>query len=168
MRDEEKPPNARVNAASAILDRAFGKPTQTVDATTRRVDPESLSDEQLVAFLLENRGGEPAPGEGQFEGRRFRMFIATSSFKVLRRPLGSAQYVSIKYTERLVQAGVEPSVGSVGDSYDNALAERINGLYKAESSIGAGHGGHRDAGMGGLVQAEERYYAMLEQPAMAA
>jgi len=43
-----------------------------------------------------------------------------------------SQYVSIKYTERLVQAGVEPSVGSVGDSYDNALAETINGLYKAE------------------------------------
>jgi transposase InsO family protein len=60
------------------------------------------------------------------------MFIATSSFKVLRRSLGSGQYVSIKYTERLVQAGVEPSVGSVGDSYDNALAETINGLYKAE------------------------------------
>ena len=43
-----------------------------------------------------------------------------------------AQYVSIKYTERLTEAGVEPSVGSVGDSYDNALAETINGLYKAE------------------------------------
>ena len=43
-----------------------------------------------------------------------------------------SQYVSIKYTERLAQAGVEPSVGSVGDSYDNALAETINGLYKAE------------------------------------
>ena len=42
------------------------------------------------------------------------------------------QYVSIKYTERLVEAGLEPSVGSVGDSYDNALAETINGLYKAE------------------------------------
>jgi transposase InsO family protein len=42
------------------------------------------------------------------------------------------QYVSIKYTERLAEAGVEPSVGSVGDSYDNALAETINGLYKAE------------------------------------
>jgi transposase InsO family protein len=42
------------------------------------------------------------------------------------------QYVSIKYTERLVEAGIEPSVGSVGDSYDNALAETINGLYKAE------------------------------------
>jgi putative transposase len=43
-----------------------------------------------------------------------------------------SQYVSIKYTERLVEAGIEPSVGSVGDSYDNALAETINGLYKAE------------------------------------
>jgi transposase InsO family protein len=42
------------------------------------------------------------------------------------------QYVSIKYTERLAKAGIEPSVGSVGDSYDNALAETINGLYKAE------------------------------------
>ena len=42
------------------------------------------------------------------------------------------QYVSIKYTERLVEAGLVPSVGSVGDSFDNALAETINGLYKAE------------------------------------
>ena len=42
------------------------------------------------------------------------------------------QYLSIKYTERLAAAGVELSVGSVGDSYDNALAETINGLYKAE------------------------------------
>jgi transposase InsO family protein len=42
------------------------------------------------------------------------------------------QYVSIKYTDRLAEAGIEPSVGSVGDSYDNALAETINGLYKAE------------------------------------
>jgi putative transposase len=42
------------------------------------------------------------------------------------------QYVSIVYTERLAAAGLEPSVGSVGDSYDNALAETINGLYKAE------------------------------------
>ena len=59
-----------------------------------------------------------------------------------RRPVGGSglihhsdrgvQYVSIKYTERLADAGIEPSVGSVGDSYDNALAETINGLYKAE------------------------------------
>ena len=39
---------------------------------------------------------------------------------------------SIRYTERLAEAGIEPSVGSKGDSYDNALAETINGLYKAE------------------------------------
>ena len=58
-----------------------------------------------------------------------------------RRPVGSqlvhhsdrgSQYVSIRYSERLAEAGIEPSVGSVGDSYDNALAETINGLYKAE------------------------------------
>lgn len=42
------------------------------------------------------------------------------------------QYVSHRYTQRLAEAGIEPSVGSVGDSYDNALAETINGLYKAE------------------------------------
>ena len=59
-----------------------------------------------------------------------------------RQPLGQnslihhrdrgVQYVSIRSTERLAEAGIEPSVGSVGDSYDNALAETINGLYKAE------------------------------------
>jgi len=43
-----------------------------------------------------------------------------------------SQYVSIRYSERLAEAGVDPSVGSKGDSYDNALAETINGLYKAE------------------------------------
>ena len=42
------------------------------------------------------------------------------------------QYLSIRYTERLVEAGIEPSVGSVGDSYDNALAESVIGLYKTE------------------------------------
>ena len=42
------------------------------------------------------------------------------------------QYLSIRYTERLAEAGIEPSVGSVGDSYDNALAETVIGLYKAE------------------------------------
>ena len=43
-----------------------------------------------------------------------------------------SQYISIRYSERLAEAGIEPSVGSKGDSYDNALAETINGLYKAE------------------------------------
>jgi putative transposase len=42
------------------------------------------------------------------------------------------QYVSIRYTERLAEAGIEPSVGSIGDSYDNALAESVIGLFKTE------------------------------------
>ncbi|MCB2229854.1 IS3 family transposase [bacterium] len=44
------------------------------------------------------------------------------------------QYLSLRYTERLAEAGIEPSVGSVGDSYDNALAESVIGLYKTEVS----------------------------------
>ena len=47
-------------------------------------------------------------------------------------PLNFTQYVSIRYTERLAESGIEPSVGSRGDSYDNALAESIIGLYKTE------------------------------------
>jgi len=43
-----------------------------------------------------------------------------------------SQYVSIRYTERLAEAGIAASVGTIGDSYDNALAETINGLYKTE------------------------------------
>ena len=44
-----------------------------------------------------------------------------------------SQYLSIRYSERLGEAGIEPSVGNTGDSYDNALAETINGLYKRGS-----------------------------------
>jgi len=49
-----------------------------------------------------------------------------------------AQYLSIRYTERLAEAGIEPSVGSRGDSYDNALAETVIGLFKAEVIYRAG------------------------------
>ena len=51
---------------------------------------------------------------------------------MLRQPIESTQYLSIRYTERLSEAGIEPSVGSVGDSYDNAMAETVIGLYKTE------------------------------------
>lgn len=101
----------------------------------------------------------------------------------------SSQYVSIRYTERLAEAGVEPSVGSVGDSYDNALAETINGLYKAEVIHPPGPWRSFEAvefatlewvdwfnnlrllePIGNIprAEAEQRYYAMLEQPVMAA
>ena len=100
-----------------------------------------------------------------------------------------SQYVSIKYTERLAEAGIEPSVGSVGDSYDNALAETINGLYKAEVIHRRGPWRSFEAveyatlewvdwfnhrrlfePIGNIppAEAEEQYYAMIEQRPMAA
>ena len=50
----------------------------------------------------------------------------------LRRPLELSQYLSLRYTQRLAEANIVPSVGSSGDSYDNALAESVIGLYKTE------------------------------------
>lgn len=100
-----------------------------------------------------------------------------------------SQYLSIKYTERLADAGIEPSVGSVGDSYDNALAETINGLYKAEVIHRRGpwrsfeavefatlewvdwFNNRRLLGPIGDIppaEAEKNFYAMLDVPAMAA
>jgi transposase InsO family protein len=100
-----------------------------------------------------------------------------------------SQYVSIKYTERLAEAGIEPSVGSVGDSYDNALAETINGLYKAEVIHRRGPWRSFEAveyatlewvdwfnhrrllePIGNIppAEAEERYHAMLDEDRMAA
>jgi putative transposase len=51
---------------------------------------------------------------------------------VLQRPLEPKQYTSIAFTERLAAAGVDASVGAVGDALDNALAESLNGTFKAE------------------------------------
>ena len=107
---------------------------------------------------------------------------------VLHSDRGS-QYLSIRYSERLAEAGIEPSVGSVGDSYDNALAETINGLYKAEVIHRRGPWRSLEAvefatlewvdwfnhrrllePIGNIppAEAEERYYAMTEIPAKAA
>ena len=97
--------------------------------------PAAIAAQNLRRSSRPATGGRPGDGNGarlDRSERRFRMLIATSFSQVLRRPLESAQYVSIKYTERLAEAGIEPSVGSVGDSFDNALAETVIGLYKAE------------------------------------
>ncbi len=51
---------------------------------------------------------------------------------MLRRPVESAQFTSIRYGERLAELGAVPSIGSIGDSYDNALTEATNSLYKSE------------------------------------
>ena len=52
--------------------------------------------------------------------------------KLIHHSDRGSQYLSIRYTERLAEAGIDTSVGSVGDSYDNALAESIIGLFKTE------------------------------------
>jgi putative transposase len=54
----------------------------------------------------------------------------------LRRLVEPKQYTSIRFTERLDEIGARPSIGTVADSYDNALAETTNGLYKAECVYG--------------------------------
>lgn len=63
----------------------------------------------------------------------------------MRRLVEPKQYLSIRYTERLAQIGIEPSVGTVGDSYDNALAETVIGLYKTELVRRRGPWRHVDA-----------------------
>ena len=50
----------------------------------------------------------------------------------MRRPIEPGQYLSLTYTDRLAELGIAPSVGSRGDSYDNALAEAVNAAYKTE------------------------------------
>jgi transposase InsO family protein len=109
--------------------------------------------------------------------------------KLIHHSDRGSQYVSIKYTERLAAAGIEPSVGSVGDSYDNALAETINGLYKAELIHRLGPWRSFEAVefatlewvdwfnhrrlmelLGNIppAEAEQRYYAMLDSQTVAA
>jgi transposase InsO family protein len=98
-----------------------------------------------------------------------------------------SQYLSIRYTERLAEAGIDPSVGSVGDSYDNALAETVIGLYKTEVIRRRGPWRHLEAvefatlewvdwfnnrrllePIGSIppVELEEAYYRTQEAPAM--
>ncbi len=100
-----------------------------------------------------------------------------------------AQYLSIRYTERLAAAGIEASVGSRGDAYDNALAESVIGLFKTEVIHHTGPWRSVDdveyatlewvdwfnnrrllEPIGNIppAEAEQRYYAMLDEPAMAA
>ncbi len=58
--------------------------------------------------------------------------IDTSLIEVLRRPVEFTQYTSVRFTEHLILEGIRPSIGSVGDAYDNALMETIIGLFKTE------------------------------------
>ena len=86
-----------------------------------------LPDDRGLACIpvVAERSSVGRPGEQALHDRPFRDGLIHHSDR-------GVQYLSIRYTERLAEAGIMPSLGSVGDSYDNALAETIIGLYKTE------------------------------------
>jgi putative transposase len=123
------PPRSRNQRLPAACDA----PTAT--AASSLVSPLAISRQNKRST---SRRSDGAPGDliGDLPVNSFiqpaGLPISTSTIEVLRRPVDSAQYTSIAFTTRLIDAGVDPSVGSVGDAYDNALAETTIGLYKTE------------------------------------
>ncbi|MBN8633668.1 MAG: IS3 family transposase [Rhodobacterales bacterium] len=100
--------------------RGFVYVAFVIDAYARRIVGWRVSTSAHAGFVLdalEQAVHDRRPGKGM---------------ELVHHSDRGSQYLSIKYSERLAEAGIEPSVGSVGDSYDNALAETINGLFKAE------------------------------------
>lgn len=99
--------------------RGFVYVAVVIDAYARRIVGGRVSTSAHVGFVLdalEQAVHDRHPGKG--------MGLVRHSDRV-------SQYLSIRYTERLAEVGIEPWVGSIADSYDNALAETINGLFKA-------------------------------------
>lgn len=128
-------------------------PSTYYDASGRLPSARSVRDEQLKAAITAVHAGNygvygarttwlpPPPlstaaparrSPGRPRPRRSTSSCTPANKAVLRRPLEPKQYTSIAFTERLAAAGAQPSVGSVGDAYDNALAESVIGLYKTE------------------------------------
>jgi putative transposase len=100
--------------------QGFAHVAFVIDAFARRIVGWRVSRTAQAGFVLDAleqalHDRRPVPGDG-----------------LVHHSDHGVQYLSIKYTERLAEAGIAPSVGSVGDSYDNALAETINGLFKTE------------------------------------
>ena len=91
-----------------------------IDACARRIMGWRISTSAHAGFVLDAL-------EQAVHERRL-----TKGMGLVQHSDRGCQYLSLRYTERLAEAGIEPSVGSVGDSYDNALAETIKGLFKAE------------------------------------
>jgi putative transposase len=148
-----------------------------IDAFARRIVGWRVSRSAETGFVLD------ALEQALYERRPFR-----GGGLVHHSDRGS-QYVAIRYTERLAEAGIEPSVGSVGDSYDNALAKSIIGLFKTEVIRRRGPRRNIDAvefatlewvdwfntrrllePIGNIppAEAEARYYEQLNEQAMAA
>ena len=112
-----------------------GPETSASTAASAPDRPAATPRQNRHGFSRCQTGGRPgAHNLRRAEHSDFRLpvVIDTSWSGVLRRPVESAQYLSIKYTERLAEAEIDLSVGTVGDACDNALAECVIGLFKTE------------------------------------
>ncbi|OAN58789.1 transposase [Sphingobium sp. TCM1] len=148
-----------------------------IDAFARRIVGWKVSTSATAGFVLDAL-------EQAIHARRPR-----PDDRLIHHSDRGVQYLAMNYTQRLAEAKLVPSVGSVGDSYDNALAETINGLYKAEviwrqrswptaSAVEMAtlrwvdwYNNHRLFGPIGHIppaEAEDNYYAALENLDMAA
>lgn len=108
-------------STTAAIRRAIQNSQESLRALAKRhgVNPKTVAKWRGRSSTADVRPGSTPAGPAPMTGRST---IAT----------GGGQYLAMNYTQRLAEANLVPSVGSVGDSYDNALAETINGLYKAE------------------------------------
>jgi hypothetical protein len=112
---------------------ACGTPTPTAASSLDR--PEAIDAQNRRRSSRAATGGRPGDRNGdrpERSERRFLGLIATSFFVVLRRPLESTQYASLAFGGRCREVGVRPSMGSVGDAYDNAMCESFFSTLECE------------------------------------
>jgi putative transposase len=112
---------------------ACGTPAETAAPSLDMPDAMAAQNRRCSSRLAtggrpgDNNGGRPDRPE-----RRFRLVIATSYLKVLRRPVEFTQYTCLGFGGRCREAGVRPSMGSVGDAYDNAMCESFFATLECE------------------------------------
>jgi hypothetical protein len=111
-------PDAPTATAASSLDNPLATSRQKSRSTSRRREgaPGDFAGDRPVSSFIHPAG----------------LPINTSEIKALRRPVESAQYTSLAFTEALLEAGIAGSIGSVGDALDNALMESTIGLFKTE------------------------------------
>ena len=135
LNSAQTPTSTSTSATPKVPGNAAPTRTPTVSsANTSPKAPTSTDTQEATSTLSQQPStADPAkPSAGRPPRRPSTNTYTPSNKAVLQRPLEPGQYLSIRYTNRLTEAGIEPSVGSVGDSYDNALAESVIGLYKTE------------------------------------
>jgi transposase InsO family protein len=97
-----------------------------------------------MPWLSPSTRGRARRSVGRLPRKHSTSFYNPPDRLVLRQPLEPKQFTSVRFTERLDEIGARPSIGTVADSFDNALAEAINGLYKTECVYGPDANGWDD------------------------